>query len=121
MLCYVMLSHFNFDWLLLYSSEALESHKKSNHPYRLCHHCTCVYLLSCRVYSNSLLMGLSKFRLSTIQPVLNAAARLITRLPRCTIISTYMTKMLQWLTIASRIKFKVLLLVSKSQLGLAPN
>src|SRR6218665_2589966 len=32
-----------------------------------------------------------------------------------------MTEILHWLPIASRIKFKVLLLVSKSQLGLAPS
>src|SRR6218665_2004614 len=35
--------------------------------------------------------------------------------------STYMTEILNSLPYASRIKFKVLLLVSKSQLGLAPS
>src|SRR6218665_25360 len=67
-------------------------------------------------------MGLPKSLLSAIQSVLNAAARLIARLPRFTHISTnmYMTETLHWLPIASRIKFKVLL-VSKSQLGLAPS
>src|SRR6218665_4016136 len=44
---------------------------------------------------------------------LNAATRL-------THISICMTEILHWLPITSRIKFKVLLLVSKSQLGLAP-
>src|SRR6218665_3041066 len=72
-------------------------------------------------YCSSLLTGLLKSRLSAIQSVLNAAARLIARLSRFTHISTYMTEILHWLPIASRIKFKVLLLVSKSQLGLAPS
>ena len=66
-------------------------------------------------------MGLPKSRLSAIQSVLNAAARLIARLARFTHISTYMTEILHWFPIAFRIKFKVLLLVSKSQLGLAPS
>ena len=70
-------------------------------------------------YCSSLLTGLLKSRLSAIQSVLNAAARLIALLPRFTHISTYMTEVLHWLPIASRIKFKVL--VSKSQLGLAPS
>src|SRR6218665_425373 len=103
------------------SSKAIESHKKINHSYCLCHHCTCIHLLS-NYYCNSLLVGLPK--LSTIQSVLNAAARLIARLPTCrfTHMSTYMTEVLHWLPIPSRIKFKVLLLlVSKSQLGLAPS
>ena len=34
---------------------------------------------------------------------------------------TYMTKVLHWLPIASRIKFKVLVLVSNSRLSLAPS
>jgi len=54
-------------------------------------------------------------------PVLNAAARIIACLPRFTHISTYMTEVLHWLPIASCIIFKILLLVSKSQLGLAPS
>ena len=66
-------------------------------------------------------MGLPKSRLSAIQSVLNAAARLIARFPRFTHISTYMTEVLHWLPIASCVKFKVLFLVSKSQLGLAPS
>src|SRR6218665_3576959 len=75
-------------------------------------------------YCNSLLnvlMDLLKSRLSAIQSVLNAAARLTARLPRFTHISTYLTEILHWLPIASRIKFKVLLLVTKSQFGLAPS
>src|SRR6218665_3349664 len=70
-------------------------------------------------YCSSLLTGLLKSRLSAIQSVLNAAARLIALLPRFTHIFTYMTEILHWLPIASRIKFKVH--GSKSQLGLAPS
>src|SRR6218665_1918221 len=72
-------------------------------------------------YCNSLLVGLPKSRLSAIQSVLNAAARLIARLPRFTHISTYMTEVLHWLPIASPNKFKVLLIVSKSEVVLAPS
>jgi len=63
-------------------------------------------------------MGLPKSRLSAIQSVLNAAA---SKVYPCFDQSTYMTEVLHWLPIASRIKFKVLLLVFKSQLGLAPS
>jgi len=70
-------------------------------------------------YSNSLLLGLPMLRLSPLQPVLNAAARFIARLHRVFHISTYMTEVLHWLPITSRIQYKVLHLESKSQLGLA--
>jgi len=66
-------------------------------------------------------MGLPKSHLSAIQSVLNAVARIIACLPSFTHISTYMTKVLRWQPIASCIKFKVLLLVSKSQHGHAPS
>jgi len=59
----------------------------------------------------SLFVGLPNVRLSSLQSVLNSAARLIARLPRFSHISTYMTDVLHWLPIASRIRYKVLLLV----------
>ena len=71
-------------------------------------------------YCNSLLIGLPKVRLSPLQSVLNAAARLIARRPRYSHISTFMFQELHWLPICARIKFKILILVSKSQRGLAP-
>ena len=75
----------------------------------------------CRIdYCNSLFAGLPKVRLSSLQSVLNSAARLIARLPRFSHISTYMTNVLHWLPVTSRIKYKILLLVSKTQLGQAP-
>ena len=65
-------------------------------------------------YCNSLLMGLPKQRLSPLQSVLNASARLIARLPRFSHISTYMHDVLHWLPITARIHYKILFLVSKS-------
>ena len=56
-----------------------------------------------------------------IRLVLNAAARLFARLPRFTHIFTYMTEVLHWLPIASRVEFKVFLFVSNSKLGLTPS
>ena len=71
-------------------------------------------------YCNSLLVGLPKVRLSPLQSVMNAAARLIARLPRFSHISTFMTEQLHWLPLSVRIQFKVLILMLKSQLGLTP-
>jgi hypothetical protein len=71
-------------------------------------------------YCNSLLVGLPMVRISPLQSVLNAAARLIARLPRFSHISTYMAEHLHWLPLSARIQFKILILVLKSQLGLAP-
>ena len=71
-------------------------------------------------YCNSLLAGLPKCRLSPLQSVLNAAARLIARLPRFSHISTFMTEHLHWLPLIARIRFKILFLTSRVLLGLAP-
>ena len=65
-------------------------------------------------YCNSLLIGLPKVRLSPIQSVLNAAARLIACLPKFSHISNYMVNELHWLPLSARIQFKVLVLVLKS-------
>jgi len=71
-------------------------------------------------YCNSLLIGLPKTRQSPLQTVLNAAARLITRLPRYSHISFYIKEHLHWLPISTRIEYQVLLIVLKAQMGLAP-
>ena len=71
-------------------------------------------------YCNSLLIGLPKVRLSPLQSVLNAAARLIARLPRYSHISTFMFEQLHWLPLSARIKFKIIILVFKAQRGFAP-
>src|SRR6218665_1504091 len=74
----------------------------------------------CLLYCNSLLIGLPKTRLSPLQTVLNAAARLIARLPRYSHISYYIKEHLHWLPISTRIEYKVLLIVLKAQMGVAP-
>src|SRR5688572_10468314 len=71
-------------------------------------------------YCNSLFVGLPKVRLSPVQSVLNAAARLIARLPRFSHISSYMLEKLHWLPLTARIQLKVLVLVCRSYSGLAP-
>src|SRR6218665_3295101 len=67
-------------------------------------------------YCNSL----PKTRLSPLQTVLNAAARLISRLPRYSHTSYYIKEHLHWLPISTRIEYKVLLIVLKAQMGVAP-
>src|SRR5688572_8005347 len=71
-------------------------------------------------YCNALYAGLPKVRLSTLQSVLNSAARLIARLPRFSHISTFMTNKLHWLPIEARIQYKILHLVSRAYHGQAP-
>src|SRR6218665_2368732 len=71
-------------------------------------------------YCNSLLIGLPKVRLSPIQSVLNAAARLIRRLPRTYLISAFMFDHLHWLPLIARIQLKVLTLIYRSHIGQAP-
>ena len=73
------------------------------------------FICSCIDYYNSLLIGLPKLRLAPLQSVLNAAARLIARLPRFSHISTFMTEHLHWLPITARINFKILFLTSNPQ------
>ena len=62
-------------------------------------------------YCNSLLVGLPKVRLSPIQSVLNAAARLVGRLPRTSHISAFVFDHLHWLPLIARIQLKVLALI----------
>src|SRR6218665_4123780 len=69
----------------------------------------------------SLLIGLPKSCLAPLQSVLNAAARLIARIPRFSHISTFMTEQLHWLPLSARIHFKIIFLVYKAFLGLAPS
>src|SRR6218665_2044240 len=71
-------------------------------------------------YCNSLLVGLPKVRLSPIQSVLNAAARLVGRHPRTSHISAFMFDHLHWLPLIARIQLKVLTLTYRSHIGQAP-
>src|SRR6218665_1491946 len=65
-------------------------------------------------------LSTSKTRLAPLQFVLNAATRMIARLPPYSHISDNMINELHWLPILARVRYKVLLLVAKSQQGLAP-
>src|SRR6218665_1134052 len=71
-------------------------------------------------YCNSVLIGLPKTRLSPLQTILNAAIRLIARLPRYSHISSYIKEHLHWLPISTGIEYKVLLIVHKAQMWVAP-
>src|SRR6218665_946190 len=71
-------------------------------------------------YCNFLLIGLPKSRLAPLQSVLNSASRLIARIPRFSHTSTFMTEQLHWLLLSARIHFKIIFLVYKAFLGLAP-
>ena len=71
-------------------------------------------------HCNSLLIVLPKVRLSTLQTMLNASARLIVRLPRFSSISSLIAQQLNWLPFTARIGFKVLPFILKSRLGSAP-
>ena len=70
-------------------------------------------------YCNSLLYGIPAAQLNKVQPVLNAAARLVCRAPRYCHISPLMRD-LHWLPIRQRIHFKVLLFTFKTIHGIAP-
>src|SRR6218665_530881 len=59
-------------------------------------------------------------RIDYCNSLLIAAARLIARLPRYSDISYYIKEHLHWLPISTRIEYKVLLIVLKAQMGVAP-
>ena len=71
-------------------------------------------------YCNSVLVGLPKLRLSPLQSVLNAAARLVARLPRSSHISAFMFDHLHWLPLIARVQLKVLSFIYRSHTGRAP-
>ena len=70
--------------------------------------------------NNSLLIGLPKKKLSRLQIVQNAAARLITGLKKRDHVTPTLMK-LHWLPIESRITYKVVLLTYKSLHGKGPD
>lgn len=83
---------------------------------------TLVYaLVTCHLdYCNALLHDFSQYQQQRLQRVLNAAARLICRLPKYYHISPVL-KDLHWLPIKYRVIFKITLLVFKVPHGLAPS
>ena len=79
-------------------------------------------LVTCHLayYCNTLLHDVSQYQQQRLQRVLNAAARLICRLPKYYHISPVL-KDLHWLPIKYPVIFKITLLVFKVLHGLAPS
>uniref|UniRef100_A0A8C5MRU4 Reverse transcriptase domain-containing protein n=1 Tax=Leptobrachium leishanense TaxID=445787 RepID=A0A8C5MRU4_9ANUR len=71
-------------------------------------------------YCNNLLSGLPLSRLSPLQSILNASARLI-HLTRCSVSAAPLCESLHWLPIHCRIKFKILILTYKTLTNSAPH
>src|SRR6218665_2631258 len=71
-------------------------------------------------YCNSLLFGFLNVCLLAMESVLNATAKLTARLQHHSHISTFMLEQLHWLPLSPRSKFKILILVSKTQRSLTP-
>ena len=70
-------------------------------------------------YCNSLLYGLPKHMISSLQSVQNTAARVVTVTKKFDHITPVLIQ-LHWLRVHFRISFKVLLLVYKALIGMAP-
>ena len=67
------------------------------------------FIMSKVDYCNSALLGLSATMVNRVQHLMNAAARLILRLPKFSHISAQMRDDLHWLPVQGRIRFKILL------------
>ena len=63
-------------------------------------------------YCNSVLSGITAIQTERVQRILNAAARLVLRIPKFVPVSALIRDSLHWLPSAQRIKFKMLLLVA---------
>ena len=72
-------------------------------------------------YCNAALLGLSAAMVDRVQHVMNAAARLILKLPKFSHISAQMRDDLYWLPVQRRIQFKILLTVWRCISGCAPD
>jgi hypothetical protein len=71
-------------------------------------------------YCNSALYGITKNLQGRLQRILNAAARLITNIPKFGHISAAIRENLHWLPIAERISYKICLIVKNCLAGTAP-
>ena len=71
-------------------------------------------------YCNGILASSPKYLTEKLQSVLRVAARLVLRLPSHSPISASMRDQLHWLSVESRVKFKLAHLAYKSVHGLAP-
>ena len=64
-------------------------------------------------YCNSVLSGITVVQTDRVQRILNAAARLLLRIPKFAPVAALIRDHLHWLPATQRIRFKILLLVSK--------
>ena len=64
-------------------------------------------------YCNSVLSGITVIQTDRVQRILNAAARLLLRIPKFTPVAELIWDHLHWLPATKRIRFQILLLVSK--------
>ena len=71
-------------------------------------------------YCNSVLYGASRLQLDRLQSILNAAARIILRIPKFSHISASIRNELHWLPVRFRPEFKICLLVRNCLIGTAP-
>ena len=72
-------------------------------------------------YCLSLYAGLPSGRLSSLDRILRAAARLIGHLPKFGHVTNYMLEVLHWLPVRQRIEYRISSLIWRCQLGLAPS
>ena len=72
-------------------------------------------------YCNSLFYGIKTSSLKKLQRVQNYAARLVHQLPRHQGVNSDVLENLHWLSVEKRIVFKVLLMVHKFFIGIAPD
>ena len=79
------------------------------------------FILSKVDYCNSALLGLSATMVDRVQHLMNAAARLILRLPKFSHISAQMRDDLHWLPVQRRMQFKILLTTWRCISGSAPD
>ena len=71
-------------------------------------------------YCNSVLYGASRFQLDRLQSILNAAARIVLRIPKFSHISASIRDELHWLPVRFRPEFKICLFVRNCLVGTAP-
>ena len=70
-------------------------------------------------YCNSLLYGIPKYQMNSLQKVINAAARVVCLVPKFDHITPTLMR-LHWLPVKHRVIFKIVLLVYKALHGFAP-
>ena len=102
-------------WYYLHEISKIRQYITTDQTKSLVH----VYVTSRIDQNNSLLLGVQKYKLSKLQLVQNASARLILGLRKRDHITPAL-KQLHWLSVESRILYKVLLLTYKALCGEGP-